>query len=76
MFHKPKGKTPPTPAELRQRVRRRLTLRGVQYELTDAPLGSAFPLGVSNHIITPQAEIDVRRGLLLVGWELPPLKNL
>ena len=53
-----------------------LTLRGVQYELTDAPLGSAFPLGVSNHIITPQAEIDVRRGLLLVGWELPPLKNL
>ena len=53
-----------------------LTLRGVQYELTDAPLGSAFPLGVSNHIITPQAEIDVHRGLLLVGWELPPLKNL
>ena len=47
----------------------------MQYELTDAPLGSAFPLGVSNHIITPQAEIDVRRGLLLVGWELPPLET-
>ena len=29
MFHKPKRKTPPTPAELRQRVRRRMTLRGV-----------------------------------------------
>ena len=29
MFHKPKRKTPPTPAELRRRVRRRLTLRGV-----------------------------------------------
>ena len=50
-----------------------LTLRGVQYELTDGTLGSAFPLGVSNHIIAPQADIDVRCGLLLVGWELPPL---
>ena len=29
MFHKPKRKTPPTQAELRRRVRRRLTLRGV-----------------------------------------------
>ena len=29
MFHKPKRKTPPTQAELRQRVRRRMTLRGV-----------------------------------------------
>ena len=50
-----------------------LTLRGVQYELTDGTLGSAFPLGVSNHIIAPQADIDVRCGLLLVGWEVPPL---
>ena len=52
-----------------------LTLRGVQYELTDAPLGSAFPLGVSNHILAPEAHISVARGLLLVGWELPPVKN-
>lgn len=29
MFHKPKRTAPPTPAEIRQRVRRRLTLRGV-----------------------------------------------
>lgn len=29
MFHKTKGKKPPTPAEIRQRVRRRMTLRGV-----------------------------------------------
>ena len=29
MFHKPKGKKPPTPAKIRQRVRRRMTLRGV-----------------------------------------------
>ena len=29
MFHKSKRKTPPTQAELRQRVRRRMTLRGV-----------------------------------------------
>ena len=50
-----------------------LTLRGVQYELTDAPLDSAFPVGVSNHILAPEAQIAVRRGLLLVGWELPPL---
>lgn len=48
-----------------------LTLRGVQYPLTDAALDSAFPLGVSNHILAPQAEISVRSGLLLVGWELP-----
>ena len=48
-----------------------LPLRGVQYELTDAPLGSAFPLGVSNHIIEPKARITVRKGALIVGWELP-----
>ncbi len=29
MFNKTKGKKPPTPAEIRQRVRRRMTLRGV-----------------------------------------------
>ena len=29
MFHKPQRPAPPTPAEIRQRVRRRLTLRGV-----------------------------------------------
>ena len=50
-----------------------LTLRGVQYGLTDAVLDSAFPVGVSNHILAPEAQISVRRGLLLAGWELPPL---
>ena len=48
-----------------------VTLRGVQYELTDAALDSGFPIGVSNHILAPQAEITVQSGLLLVGWELP-----
>ena len=52
-----------------------VTLRGVQYELTDAQLGSDFPLGVSNHIVAPEAKISVRSGLLLLGWELPPLEN-
>lgn len=51
-----------------------VTLRGVQYELTDAALDSGFPIGVSNHILASQAEIIVRSGLLLVGWELPALE--
>ena len=46
---------------------------GFQYPLRDAVLTPDFPLGVSNHILEPQAEITVRRGALAVGWELPPL---
>ena len=48
---------------------------GFQYPLRDAVLTPDFPLGVSNHILDPQAEITVRRGALAVGWELPPLEK-
>ena len=47
--------------------------RGVQYPLTRASLTAEFPLGVSNHILEEKARITVRKGALLVGWELPPL---
>ena len=46
---------------------------GVQYPLSGASLTAEFPLGISNHILEPQARITVREGALLVGWELPPL---
>ena len=47
--------------------------RGVQYPLTRASLTAEFPLGVSNHILEEKARITVRKGALLVGWELQPL---
>ena len=46
---------------------------GFQYPLKDAVLTPDFPLGVSNHILEPEARITVRKGVLAVGWELPPL---
>ncbi len=48
---------------------------GFQYPLSDAVLTPDFPLGVSNHIVEPEARITVRRGALAVGWELPPLSG-
>ena len=45
--------------------------KGVQYPLSHASLSAEFPLGVSNHIIEPKARITVRKGALIVGWELP-----
>lgn len=48
-------------------------LSGVQYPLEEGALTPDFPIGVSNHILDPQARISVRRGALAVGWELPPL---
>lgn len=50
-----------------------VTLRGVQYPLTGAALTCDFPLGVSNHILADSAGVSVQNGLLLVGWQLPPL---
>ena len=47
---------------------------GVQYPLHDAVLTSDFPLGVSNHIIAPEAKVSVKEGSLIVGWELPKPK--
>ena len=49
---------------------------GVQYPLRDAALTAEFPLGVSNHILEPQARITVRQGALAVGWQLPPVSSL
>lgn len=46
---------------------------GVQYPLRDASLTMEFPLGVSNHILEPEARVTVRRGTLLLGWELPEI---
>lgn len=49
---------------------RGITLRGVQYPLTDAGLTAAFPLGVSNHILEAEATVTVTDGELLVGWQI------
>ena len=46
---------------------------GFQYPLSDAVLTPEFPLGVSNHIMEPKATIIVRKGALVVGWQLPAL---
>ena len=43
-----------------------VTLRGVKYPLEDAVLTSAFPLGVSNEIVSDYAEVSVTEGKLLV----------
>lgn len=49
---------------------------GFQYSLQNAVLTPDFPLGVSNHILEPEALIAVRQGALAVGWELPPLSYI
>lgn len=43
-----------------------ISLRGVEYPLEDASLTDGFPLGVSNHIIADEAEVSLRKGLLLL----------
>jgi len=50
-----------------------LDLSGFQYPLQDGVLTPEFPLGVSNHIVEPQAKIAVRKGALAIGWELEAL---
>ena len=49
---------------------------GFQYPLSDAALTPDFPLGVSNHIVAPEATVTVRRGALAVGWELPAIHEI
>ena len=46
---------------------------GFQYPLKDAALTPDFPVGVSNHILEDTAAITVRKGTLIVGWELPTI---
>lgn len=43
-----------------------LTLRGTEWELTDAALTNRYPLGVSNEINAEQAELSFAEGALLV----------
>ena len=50
-----------------------VTLTGLQYPLADARLTPDVGLAVSNHFMAERADITVRRGALLVGWQLPPL---
>ena len=43
-----------------------LTLRGTEWELTDASLTNRYPLGVSNEILAPWAEFSFAEGALMV----------
>ena len=46
---------------------------GLQDPLDHATLTVQDPIGVSNHFAAETARITVRKGPLIVGWELPPL---
>ena len=46
-----------------------VTEAGVQYPLDGAVLTARFPLGVSNHILEPEARVRVEKGALLLCWE-------
>lgn len=46
-----------------------VTIRGVQYELTDGCLSAGFPLGVSNHFVGEKSRISVKDGSLLVIYD-------
>ena len=52
-----------------------VTLSGLRYPLSEGVLTAEFPLGVSNHFTAEKALIRVRKGALLVGWELPPVPD-
>ena len=43
-----------------------VTLKGLKYTLDDAELTGSFPLGVSNEFIGAPADIEVKKGCLLV----------
>ena len=47
-----------------------VNLSGVQYELKNGVFTPEFPLGVSNHIAQDTARVQVRKGALLIGWEI------
>lgn len=46
-----------------------VTIKNLKYEVEDAELAIAFPIGVSNEFIRKEAEISVRNGTLLVVVE-------
>ena len=43
-----------------------ISLSGVKYPLENGTLTNLFPLGLSNEITSPQAEISFKQGLLLI----------
>ena len=48
---------------------RGVTLQGLKYELTDATMTCAMPLGVSNEFLGKEARISVADGALFVLWQ-------
>ena len=50
-----------------------VTLTGLQYPLAEAELTPDVGLAVSNHFAAERAAVTVRKGALLVGWQLPSL---
>lgn len=46
-----------------------VSIRGLQYPLENGELTCGFPLGVSNHFIGEQAEVQVEQGSLLAIWD-------
>ncbi len=48
---------------------RGVTVRGLQYPLTEGTLTSGFPLGVSNHFVGEAAAVTVKHGSLLALWD-------
>lgn len=53
-----------------------VNLRGLKYELVDAVLTNAFPLGVSNEFIGEDSSISVDAGTLLIVFPREALKKL
>ncbi len=45
---------------------RGVTLTGMQYPLQDAVVTDSFPIGLGNHILSPEGGISLREGRLLV----------
>lgn len=46
-----------------------VNIKGLKYEVENAELRNGFPVGVSNEFIGKEAEISVKRGVVLVMWE-------
>lgn len=46
-----------------------VTLKGLQYTLTDGLLTAGFPLGVSNHFTGQPASVQVKQGSLLMIYD-------
>lgn len=46
-----------------------VTIKGLQYSLTDGVLSAGFPLGVSNHFVGKKVEISVKNGSLLIIYD-------